>query len=367
MLQNQRTPDKNKQKNYGMSAQNFKNLPETIEKTADITKEQLAFLLATEDDAMIQDLKQRARNTGDRIYGKNVYIRGLIEFTNYCKNDCLYCGIRRSNCHADRYRLTEEEILSSCKNGYELGFRTFVLQGGEDPAMTDDWVMEMVQAIRAGFPDCAITLSLGEKKYDTLKRWKEAGADRYLLRHETADACHYASLHPAEMSFEHRMQCLRDLKALGYQTGCGFMVGSPHQTARCLARDMRFIEELDPEMVGIGPFIPQHDTPFGGEAAGTLEETLFLLGLLRLLKPKVLLPATTALGTIHPMGRELGILAGGNVVMPNLSPVGVRAKYMLYDNKICTGDEAAECVSCMKRRMESIGYEVVVDRGDYKG
>ena len=192
-------------------------------------------------------------------------------------------------------------------------------------------------------------------------------ADRYLLRHETADACHYASLHPAEMSFEHRMQCLRDLKALGYQTGCGFMVGSPHQTARCLARDMRFIEELDPEMVGIGPFIPQHDTPFGGEAAGTLEETLFLLGLLRLLKPKVLLPATTALGTIHPMGRELGILAGGNVVMPNLSPVGVRAKYMLYDNKICTGDEAAECINCMKRRMESIGYEVVIDRGDYKG
>ena len=200
-----------------------------------------------------------------------------------------------------------------------------------------------------------------------MKRWKEAGADRYLLRHETADACHYARLHPAEMSFEHRMQCLRDLKALGYQTGCGFMVGSPHQTARCLAGDMRFIEELDPEMVGIGPFIPQHDTPFGGKAAGTLEETLFLLGLLRLLKPKVLLPATTALGTIHPMGRELGILAGGNVVMPNLSPVGVRAKYMLYDNKICTGDEAAECINCMKRRMESIGYEVVIDRGDYKG
>ena len=345
----------------------LKRLIDRLEAGESLTEDEWVSLIEGRSPELADYIFEKARCIREREYGKAVYVRGLIECSNYCKNDCLYCGIRRSNRNASRYRLSREEILSCCENGYQLGFRTFVLQGGEDPAMTDDWVLEMVQAIRAGFPDCAITLSLGEKKYDTLKRWKEAGADRYLLRHETADACHYASLHPAEMSFEHRMQCLRDLKALGYQTGCGFMVGSPHQTARCLARDMRFIEELDPEMVGIGPFIPQHDTPFGGEAAGTLEETLFLLGLLRLLKPKVLLPATTALGTIHPMGRELGILAGGNVVMPNLSPVGVRAKYMLYDNKICTGDEAAECVSCMKRRMESIGYKVVVDRGDYKG
>ena len=322
---------------------------------------------AYKDPEAVEALKTRAVELRKKYYGDQVFTRGLIEFTNYCKNDCYYCGIRKSNRNADRYRLTEEEILACCENGYELGFRTFVLQGGEDPYYTDERMESIIRKIKKGWPDCALTLSIGEKSYDSYKRFKEAGADRYLLRHETADACHYASLHPAEMSFEHRMQCLRDLKALGYQTGCGFMVGSPHQTARCLARDMRFIEELDPEMVGIGPFIPQHDTPFGGEAAGTLEETLFLLGLLRLLKPKVLLPATTALGTIHPMGRELGILAGGNVVMPNLSPVGVRAKYMLYDNKICTGDEAAECVSCMKRRMESIGYEVVIDRGDYKG
>ena len=322
---------------------------------------------AYKDPEAVEALKTRAVELRKKYYGDQVFTRGLIEFTNYCKNDCYYCGIRKSNRNADRYRLTEEEILACCENGYELGFRTFVLQGGEDPYYTDERMESIIRKIKKGWPDCALTLSIGEKSYDSYKRFKEAGADRYLLRHETADACHYASLHPAEMSFEHRMQCLRDLKALGYQTGCGFMVGSPHQTARCLARDMRFIEELDPEMVGIGPFIPQHDTPFGGEAAGTLEETLFLLGLLRLLKPKVLLPATTALGTIHPMGRELGILAGGNVVMPNLSPVGVRAKYMLYDNKICTGDEAAECVSCMKRRMESIGYKVVIDRGDYKG
>ena len=353
-----------------METKSLSELKQYIDELAErhtLTRDAYAALLSHRTRELTDYAKDRAQAVAVERFGHDIYIRGLIEFTNYCKNDCYYCGLRRSNTRCHRYRLTEEDILSCCRIGYGLGFRTFVLQGGEDPAMTDDWVMEMVQAIRAGFPDCAITLSLGEKKYDTLKRWKEAGADRYLLRHETADACHYASLHPAEMSFEHRMQCLRDLKALGYQTGCGFMVGSPHQTARCLARDMRFIEELDPEMVGIGPFIPQHDTPFGGEAAGTLEETLFLLGLLRLLKPKVLLPATTALGTIHPMGRELGILAGGNVVMPNLSPVGVRAKYMLYDNKICTGDEAAECINCMKRRMESIGYEVVIDRGDYKG
>ena len=365
MLQNQRTPDKNKQKNYGMSAQNFKNLPETIEKTADITKEQLAFLLATEDDAMIQDLKQRARNTGDRIYGKNVYIRGLIEFTNYCKNDCLYCGIRRSNCHADRYRLTEEEILSSCKNGYELGFRTFVLQGGEDGFYTDEKICQIVSKIKAEYPDCAVTLSIGEKSRESYQAYFDAGADRYLLRHETADEAHYEKLHPVEMSYQNRMRCLRDLKEIGYQTGCGFMVGSPYQTVDTLWEDLQFIRRLKPQMVGIGPFIPQKDTPFGTETAGTMEMTLRLLSIIRLIHPHVLLPATTALGTIHPKGRELGILAGANVVMPNLSPVAVREKYKLYDNKICTGDEAAECRHCMARRMESVGYKVVVNRGDY--
>ena len=365
MLQNQRTPDKNKQKNYGMSAQNFKNLSETIEKTADITKEQLAFLLATEDDAMIQDLKQRARNTGDRIYGKNVYIRGLIEFTNYCKNDCLYCGIRRSNCHADRYRLTEEEILSCCKIGYELGFCTFVLQGGEDGFYTDEKICQIVSKIKAEYPDCAVTLSIGEKSRESYQAHFDAGADRYLLRHETADEAHYKKLHPAEMSYQNRMRCLRDLKEIGYQTGCGFMVGSPYQTVDTLWEDLQFIRRLKPQMVGIGPFIPQKDTPFGTETAGTMEMTLRLLSIIRLIHPHVLLPATTALGTIHPKGRELGILAGANVVMPNLSPVAVREKYKLYDNKICTGDEAAECRFCMQKRMESIGYQVAVNRGDF--
>ena len=370
MLQNQIIQDQNKntqstQSTYGMPERELKNLPETIEKTADITKEQLAFLLSTEDNAMIQDLKQRARNVGDRIYGKNIYIRGLIEFTNYCKNDCRYCGIRRSNCHADRYRLTEKEILSCCKNGYELGFRTFVLQGGEDGFYSDEKICHLVSKIKEEYPDCAVTLSIGEKSKESYQAYFDAGVDRYLLRHETADEAHYKKLHPAEMSYQNRMRCLRDLKEIGYQTGCGFMVGSPYQTVDTLWEDLQFIRRLKPQMVGIGPFIPQKDTPFGNETAGTMEMTLRLLSVIRLIHPHVLLPATTALGTIHPKGRELGILAGANVVMPNLSPVAVREKYKLYDNKICTGDEAAECRFCMQRRMESIGYQVVVNRGDF--
>lgn len=370
MLQNQIIQDQNKntqstQSTYGMPERELKNLPETIEKTADITKEQLAFLLSTEDKAMIQDLKQRARSVGDRIYGKNIYIRGLIEFTNYCNNDCLYCGIRRSNCHTDRYRLTEKEILSCCKNGYELGFRTFVLQGGEDGFYSDEKICHLVSKIKEEYPDCAVTLSIGEKSKESYQAYFDAGADRYLLRHETADEAHYKKLHPAEMSYQNRMRCLRDLKEIGYQTGCGFMVGSPYQTVDTLWEDLQFIRRLKPQMVGIGPFIPQKDTPFGNETAGTMEMTLRLLSVIRLIHPHVLLPATTALGTIHPKGRELGILAGANVVMPNLSPVAVREKYKLYDNKICTGDEAAECRFCMQRRMESIGYQVAVNRGDF--
>ena len=299
-----------------------------------------------------------------RIYGTDVFVRGLIEFTNYCKNDCLYCGIRRSNRNADRYRLTTEDILSCCREGYRLGFRTFVLQGGEDPYFSDERMVPLVKTIREAYPDCAITLSLGERPRDSYQALFDAGADRYLLRHETADTLHYAKLHPAELSWEHRMQCLRELKEIGYQTGCGFMVGSPYQTAHELAEDLLFVQEFQPAMCGIGPFIPHRDTPFAGRSAGTLEMTLYLLSILRLIKPDLLLPATTALGTIHPRGRELGIEAGANVVMPNLSPTGVRDKYLLYDNKICTGEESAQCVGCLEGRMKSIGYTIVQSRGD---
>ena len=342
----------------------LKRLIDRLEAGESLTEDEWVSLIEGRSPELADYLFEKARCIREREYGKAVYVRGLIECSNYCKNDCLYCGIRRSNRNASRYRLSREEILSCCENGYQLGFRTFVLQGGEDPAMTDDWVMEMVQAIRAGFPDCAITLSLGEKKYDTLKRWKEAGADRYLLRHETADDVHYRSMHPQEMSPEHRKKCLYMLREIGYQVGCGFMVGSPGQGPEQLAQDMEFIYELKPHMVGIGPFVPAAGTPFADKAQGSLELTLFLLSLLRLQEKKVLLPATTALGTIHPLGREMGIRAGANVVMPNLSPVAVRKKYALYDHKICTGEEAAECRGCPNRRMESIGYRIVTDRGD---
>ena len=336
-----------------------------IREQQNISREELEILLTTEDKEALEYLRTSAREVADAVYGRQVFIRGLIEFSNYCKNDCLYCGIRRSNVKADRYRLTKEEILSCCDNGYGLGFRTFVLQGGEDAYFTDERICDLVISIKKRYPDCAVTLSIGEKEKSSYQAFFNAGADRYLLRHETADEAHYRSLHPKEMSLSHRKQCLWELKEIGYQVGCGFMVGSPEQTVDTLYEDLQFIKELQPHMVGIGPFIPQKDTPFGEKQAGTLDQTLRLLSIIRLIHPHVLLPSTTALGTIHPLGREKGIQAGANVVMPNLSPVAVREKYRLYDNKICTGDEAAECRFCLQRRMESIGYEVVVSRGDF--
>ena len=344
----------------------IRDIVDDIENNCDITYEQLESLLTSEDVEGIKYLHSKAREVADKIYGKDVYIRGLIEFTNYCKNDCLYCGIRHSNRNVSRYRLTDEQILDCCKNGYELGFRTFVLQGGEDPYYTDDRVCQLIKNIKTRYPDCAVTLSIGEKSKDSYKRFFDAGADRYLLRHETANEEHYNSLHPQEMSLSTRKECLYNLKEIGFQVGCGFMVGSPNQTIQMLYEDLKFIKELQPHMVGIGPFISQHDTPFADKPSGTLEQTLRLLSIIRLIHPQVLLPSTTALGTIHPQGRELGIKAGGNVVMPNLSPTDVREKYQLYDNKICTGDEAAECKNCMANRMKSIGYQIVTARGDSK-
>ena len=300
------------------------------------------------------------------IYGNTVYIRGLIEVSNICKNDCLYCGIRAGNPHCDRYRLTEEDILSACDEGYGLGFRTFVLQGGEDGHFTDERLISLLTAIKSAHPDCAVTLSLGERSGESYQTLFEAGADRYLLRHETATKSHYERLHPAPLSFDNRMKCLRDLREIGYQVGCGFMVGSPYQTAEDVARDLEFIADFKPDMCGIGPFIPHSESVFAAFPAGTLELTCYLLSIIRLLHPPVLLPATTALGTIHPEGRELGILAGANVVMPNLSPASVRKKYMLYNDKISDGAESAQSKAELERRMNAIGYEVVTARGDVR-
>lgn len=323
--------------------------------------EQLIVLRDKDAFDLISELATKKRKA---VFGDVIYTRGLIEISSICKNNCFYCGIRRGNELAERYRLTKEEILSCAVEGYELGFRTFVLQGGEDPFFTDDVLCDIVSALKAAHPDCAVTLSMGERSRESYKTLYDAGADRYLLRHETADREHYALLHPKDMSFDNRMRCLNDLKSIGYQVGCGFMVGSPYQTPKTLAKDLSFIGQFKPDMCGIGPFIPHHNTPFRDEAKGSLELTLFLLSVIRVMLPDVLLPATTALGTIDKRGREKGIMAGANVVMPNLSPVFVRKKYELYDNKICTGEESAQCRECLDKRMESIGCKLAVDRGD---
>ena len=307
-----------------------------------------------------------ADNIRREIFSDKVYIRGLIEISSYCKNNCLYCGIRADNKDCMRYRLTKEDILSCCREGYRLGFRTFVMQGGEDAYYNDDLLCDIIFKIKSEFPDCAVTLSLGERGKDSFQRLFDAGANRYLLRHETADKKHYRYLHPPEMSYDARMKCLSDLKEIGYQTGCGFMVGSPGQTPECLAEDMLFIDEFKPQMVGIGPFISHHDTPFADCKNGSVDMTVFLLSLIRIMLPDVLLPATTALATLSPDGRERGLSVGANVVMPNLSPISVRKKYELYDNKAVSDSEAAEGLEDLKRRVEKIGYRIVEDRGDFK-
>lgn len=343
-----------------------KELIDKLHKNSILSADEFYKLLSEHDEEDAEYLFSLARKVREDIYGKDVYIRGLIEFSNYCRNDCYYCGIRKSNTNASRYRLTKEEILSCADEGYRLGFRTFVLQGGEDMYFTTEKIAEIVKEIKSKHDDCAVTLSVGERDHDTYKYWFDAGADRYLLRHETATDEHYKKLHPENLSLENRKKCLFDLKEIGYQVGAGFMVGSPYQTTEYLVNDLLFLKELQPHMIGIGPYISQQDTPFADMENGTLEQTLFLLGVLRLMFPNVLLPSTTALGTIAPNGRELGLKAGANVVMPNLSPVSVRKKYQLYDNKICTGEESAQCAGCLRRRIESVGYEMTVSRGDYK-
>lgn len=345
----------------------MKELIERLERERDLTNAEFAVLLDQSSGADRDFLFERARAVRDAHYGRKVYIRGLIELTNYCKNDCLYCGIRKSNASCERYRLTKEQILSCCESGYALGFRTFVLQGGEDGWYTDERMTDIVRAMRQAYPDCAITLSLGERGRESFKRLYDAGANRYLLRHETADEAHYARLHPVSMTLTHRLQCLRDLKEIGFQTGAGFMVGSPYQTTECIVRDFRFLQELRPQMVGLGPFIPHHATPLKDFPAGSTERTLLCLSIVRLLLPNVLLPATTALATIDGDGRIKGMNAGCNVVMPNLSPLEDRSKYLLYDNKASSGDEAAESLRALREHLAAAGYEVVIDRGDYKG
>ncbi|MBQ7957279.1 MAG: [Clostridia bacterium] len=331
-----------------------------------LNKEELIALLECNDTQTNGYLRECAVKKRLEIYSNHVYIRGLIEISNICKNDCYYCGIRKSNKNCSRYRLKKEDILSCCKSGYNLGFRTFVLQGGEDGYYTDEVLCDIISSIKSEYPDCAVTLSLGERTKDSYKKLYDSGADRYLLRHETANADHYSKLHPAELTLRNRMDCLKNLKEIGFQTGCGFMVGSPYQTIENIAEDLLFIAEFKPQMVGVGPFIPHTDTPFKNEPAGDADLTCKILSIIRLMLPNVLLPATTALGSVEKDGREKGILYGANVVMPNLSPENVRDKYMLYNNKLSSGAEAAESLNLLKESMKKIGYETVVSRGDYK-
>lgn len=331
-----------------------------------MTKEEYIELLKHWNDPLKKEvLRKEAVSLREKYYGDGIFVRGLIEFTNYCKNNCYYCGIRRDNHNVKRYRLSKEEILECCTYGYQLGFRTFVLQGGEDPYFSDERMVDLVSSIKKQHPDCAVTLSIGEKSYESYLAYRKAGADRYLLRHETACETHYGILHPCEMKLVVRKQCLKDLKSLGYQTGAGFMVGSPGQTFETLADDLVFLQELQPEMAGIGPFIPHHDTIFAKESAGSVDFTLFLLSVVRIILPKVLLPATTALGTMDENGREKGIMHGANVVMPNLSPLKNRKQYELYDNKISTGEESAEGLKNLEKRVESIGCHIIYSRGDF--
>jgi biotin synthase len=334
--------------------------------THSLTLPEYEYLIENRTQESAERLRELAVSARREVYGNSVYIRGLIEISNICKNDCLYCGIRCSNKDCERYRLTKEQILSCCDEGYALGFRTFVMQGGEDPHFDDELLCDIVRSIKAKYPDCAVTLSMGERSRESYEKLYAAGADRYLLRHETADAEHYSKLHPSNMSFENRMRCLRDLRDIGFQTGCGFMVGSPYQTYTHIARDLKFIEEFKPQMCGIGPFIPHKATPFASFAAGTVELTCYLLSIIRLIHPTILLPATTALGSIEEGGREKGILSGANVVMPNLSPMDSRKKYELYNNKLYSSAESAQAKAELEERIKNIGYEVVCHRGDAK-
>lgn len=337
-----------------------------LEKEQSLTLAEYELLIENRTEETAKILAQKAVKKRKEVYGNDVYIRGLIEISNICKNDCYYCGIRGGNKNCERYRLTKEQILSCCDAGYPLGYRTFVMQGGENSYFTDEFMCEIIAEIKAKYPDCAITLSLGERIFESYQKLFDAGADRYLLRHETADKEHYEKLHPAEMSFDKRMECLKNLKKIGFQTGCGFMVGSPYQTIKTLAKDLKFIEEFRPEMCGIGPFIPHKDTVFSSHSAGSVELTCYLLSIIRLISPDILLPATTALGSIDPMGREKGIMAGANVVMPNLSPEDAKQKYQLYNNKLSSGAEAAENKRMLEERMEAIGYKVVTNIGNHK-
>ena len=342
----------------------MKHLIDTLRERHELAPYQYKALLMMRDADDVEYLMSQARKMSQEQFGTGIYLRGLIELSNVCRNDCLYCGIRCSNRDVTRYTLTHEQVLASCEQGYQLGFRTFVLQGGEWSEERSQWIADIIAAIRQGWPDCAITLSLGEHPRETYALWREAGADRYLLRHETHNERLYSLLHPQGMTLQHRLQCLDWLKELGYQVGAGIMVGSPFQTLNSIVEDIQYLISFKPHMIGIGPFIPQHDTPFARFPAGNVDLTARLYAILRLAVPTALIPTTTAMATLTPDGRLKGILAGANVVMPNLSPEDLRAYYALYDNKAALGAESAQGIKKLADELATIGYHIDWSRGD---
>lgn len=334
----------------------------------DATKEDLVFLLekrAKLDRELLKLLFDSARETASLYYDNKIYLRGLIEISSFCKNNCYYCGLRRSNKSAIRYRLSEEEILDCVSLGTEIGLKTFVLQGGEDDYWNVERLVPLIKKIKKIAPFSAVTLSLGEMPRESYRLLFEAGADRYLLRHEAISEKLYSKLHPAEMKLKTRIEALNNLKEIGYQVGSGFMVGRPFETAEDVADDLVFLKKFAPDMVGIGPFVKQADTPFGDRICGTSDDTIFLLAIIRLLLPNVLLPATTALATIDERGYERAILVGANVIMPNLTPQNARCSYKIYDGKANACDTVSQ-IDEIKERLTKIGYAISHDRGDAK-
>ena len=331
-----------------------------------LTTEQFRALIELCDDLTLDYLRQEAVRTARGRFGFGIFVRGLIEISSFCRNNCYYCGLRRNNPSAERYRLTHEQIMECCEQGYNAGFRTFVMQGGEDGQLTDEWLENIITDIRHTYPDTAITLSLGERSRESYERLFAAGANRYLLRHEAADKELYNSLHPTEMSYENRITCIENLKAIGYQTGMGMMIGVKGQSIDSLVQDLQLLERLQPQMIGIGPFIPHHDTPLGENPAGDLRLTLLMLAIVRIMFPDALIPSTTALATLSSEGRKMGILSGANVVMPNLTPLSERRKYAIYENKASSGSEAVEGLQALERELNEIGYHIDYSRGDFQ-
>jgi biotin synthase len=341
------------------------NMIDHLAQTHHLSEQDALYLLDHLSMKEFAYLMEKSRLLTDQIYGKEVFFRGLIELTNVCSMGCYYCGLQCTNQQVQRYRMSAQEVLATVETGYQLGFKSFVWQGGEDSALSDEWLCDLIRQFKFNYPDCVVTLSIGERSRASYQALYDAGLDRYLLRHEAANKALYQRLHPEWMSYDHRMQCLSDLKEIGYWVGCGFLVNPPTQTNEDLVADLMFIQEFKPHMCGIGPFIPHPDTPFKNDIAGNGDQTAVMVALVRLLNPEVLLPATTALATVDPKGRLKGLNAGGNVVMPNLTPADVRKFYEIYAQKKNWGDEAAENVKRAKQDIENLGYQPALTKGDH--